>query len=302
LIFHFRWVAIGDTGVSWWTAVFHSASSFINSGLDIFGAGGLAAYRDDPFIILTTAVLCICGSIGYIVIANVFRRRNLTSISLDSKIVLVAVVILLAVGTLFYLIVEFNQPDTLGPLPLSQKILVAFFQAVIPRSAGFTVIDIGSYQQITLFFTMFLMIIGGAAGSVAGGVKVNTIGTLAVMVISMLRGREHIGAFGRQITRQTLYRAMTLLIIFLLFIGLVLVLLSMTESFPIDRLLFETVSALGTVGLSTGITPELSFAGKFILVFAMFIGRLGPLALVAYLVHHRQQVDLEFPHENIRLG
>jgi trk system potassium uptake protein TrkH len=180
--------------------------------------------------------------------------------------------------------------------------MVAFFQSVVPRSSGLSAVDVGSYQEITLLFTMFLMIIGGATGSFAGGVKVNTIGLLAITVINILKGREHVSAFGRQITKQTIFRSMALLLFFLGSIGLILTILTFTEVVPINNLLFETISALGTVGLSTGIIPDLSIAGKFILVFSMFIGRLGPLALIAYMVHHRQQVDMEFPHENIRLG
>jgi trk system potassium uptake protein len=302
-IFYFRWLAAGEPGSSAWTAVFHSVSAFNNCGMDLFGSyKSLVDYQSDPTILLVTALLILLGSTGYVVIADIGRKRSFFRLSLDSKIVLVTTLVLLVIGTLFYLIAEHAGAATLGPLSWPQKVMVAFFQSVTPRTAGFTAVDIGQLKSITLFFTMFLMFIGGAAGSTAGGVKVNTLGVIFITVISAFRGREHAEAFGRQLTRQTVYRAISLLIFFLGIICLFVILLSITEAFPMDSLLFETLSALGTVGLSTGITPALSAAGKIIIVFAMFVGRLAPLTFMAFLVRRQQATDIEYPPESIRLG
>jgi trk system potassium uptake protein TrkH len=203
---------------------------------------------------------------------------------------------------LFYLIVEWGNPGTLGPMAFPQKLLVAFFQSVNPRTAGFTAVDIASLRQVSLFFTMALMFVGGASGSTAGGVKVNTIGVLFMTGLSLVKGNSNVSAFGRQITGQLINRAVTLFLAYLLMISLVAFALSLVEVFSFDSLLFETFSALGTVGLSTGITPALTIPGKLILTAAMFIGRLGPLALMAFLVHHQQPVVLEYPHESVRIG
>lgn len=303
VIFYFHWSSAGGQSLSLWTAVFHAASAFNNCGMDLFGNyASLGSFANDPITLLTTCALVIFGGIGYVVVVDMIRRRRFNRLSLDTKVVLVATGLLLALGTVFYIFVEFSAPDTLGAMPWPQKMLVAFFQSVAPRTAGFSAIDISRMKEITLFFTMFLMCIGGAAGSTAGGMKVNTMGVISLAVFSTIRGNENIGAFGRQITREIIYRAITLFVVYLGMISLVCLALTVTEPFAIDRILFESISALGTVGLSTGITPDLSTAGRIIVTIAMFVGRLGPLTLMAVLAHRRHSAVLEYPHETIRLG
>jgi trk system potassium uptake protein len=303
LIFYFRWAFTGAEGVSWWTAVFHSASAFNNCGLDLFGNfHSLTEFRNDPITLIITALLIVTGSTGYFVMADFVKKWRFSRLALDTKIVIVTTLVLIIGGTLFFFIFEFGGPSTLGPLDLPQKILEAFFQSVTVRTAGFSTLDTGSLSQVSIFFLIFLMFIGGATGSTAGGIKVNTFGTLVITAVNMIRGREHISAFGRQITNQTVYRALTLAMLYLAIAGVILILLTITESFPIEKLILETFSAMGTVGTSTGITPELSMGGRIILIFTMFIGRLGPLTFMAYLVRRYQQVELEYPHETIKLG
>jgi trk system potassium uptake protein TrkH len=300
---YLRWSATSDIATPLWTALFHAGSAFNNCGMDIFGNfQSLTGFQQDAMTLLVTALLVIFGSTGYVIVADLIRNRNLRKLSLDSKIVLTTTLSLLILGTLFYLATESSGSTTLGSLPLHKRISLAFFQSVTPRTAGFTAVDVGDLKQITLFFTMFLMFIGGTAGSTAGGMKVNTFGVLAVSFLSIVRGNENIGAFGRQLNKQTVFRAMALFFSYLGIGCLITLALSIVEAFPIDKILFETFSALGTVGLSTGITPALSTAGRLILVVAMFIGRLGPLTLMAYLAHSRHRVELQYPHENIRLG
>jgi trk system potassium uptake protein TrkH len=303
MIFYFHWRAISAPGTSLWTAVFHAVSSFNNCGMDILGNfKSLGDYRGDATILITTALLIILGSSGYIVVEDFFRHGRFSKITLDSKIVLTTTISLLALGTLFYAVAEFSNQATLGPLSVPQKLAVAFFQSVTPRTAGFSAIDIGSLRQITLFFTMFLMFIGGASGSTAGGLKVNTFGVLAITALNVAKGNENISAFGRQLARQTIYRAMTLFLFYLTLVGLIVLALSITEIFPMDKILFETFSALSTVGLSTGITPYLSMPGRFILVIAMFVGRLAPVTFIATLARRHPSVNIDYPRENVRLG
>jgi len=301
--FYLYWASSGDLQSPLWTALFHSVSSFNNCGMDIFSnSHSMSSFQGDATVLLLTAFLIICGSIGYVVIMDFTRNRSFGKLSLDSKIVLVTTFALIVLGTVFYLVAEYSQPATLGPLAFFQKLLVAFFQSVSLRTAGFTAFDAGGLLQICLLFTMVLMCIGGSSGSVAGGVKVNTLGVLAITVLSLLKGRDNICAFGKQLGQQTIYRALTLTVMYLIAAGIIVTALSITEVFPLNSLLFETLSALGTTGSSTGITPDLSSAGKIILVIAMFTGRLAPLSFMAYLAHRRQVIDMEYPHENIRLG
>ncbi len=222
--------------------------------------------------------------------------------ALDTKIILITTGGLFALGTLVILLAEYAGEGTLGPLSFWQKLSVAFFHSVTPRTAGFSVLDYNLVQPVTLLFTIFLMFVGGAVGSTAGGIKVNTLGVLLISVWNTLRGKEIISAFEHQITKQTILKAMTLASLYLATAAILVFLLSITEKIPVDKLLFEAFSALGTVGLSTGITPTLSIFSKLLLTAAMFIGRLAPLALIAFIVHHKQTVELEFPHESIRLG
>ncbi len=302
-IFYLRWLAAGASGMSLWTAIFHSVSAFNNCGMDLFGRfSSLSIYYNDAITLLATALLVILGGTGYFVFADLVKKRSFTKLALDTKIVLVTTGSLLVLGTIFYLIAESANPATMGPLTFFQKILNSFFQSVTPRTAGFSAIDVGGLKQISLLFTMFLMFIGGASASTAGGVKVNTLGVLVTTLVNVVRGKESIEAFGRQLTMQTVYRALSLCLFYLGIVGIFVTLLTITEKFPIDNILFETFSAMGTVGLSTGITPDLSIAGRMIIIFAMFIGRLAPLGFIVFLTHRRQPVDMGYPHENIRLG
>jgi trk system potassium uptake protein len=297
VIIYFRWSSISLQGISLWTAVFHSVSAFNNCGMDI-----LTNYQNDGIILIITSILVIIGSTGYAVFADLIRNKRFHRLSLDSKTVLVTSAALLLIGIIFYLAVESSNTATLGLMPLPQKILVGFFQSVTPRTAGFSTIDIGNLRQISLFFTMFLMFIGGAAGSTAGGVKVNSLGVLWITVLSIIKGRSNSEAFGRLISDQIIHRTIALFVVYLSFAAIVVLFLSLTETFSFEKILFEVFSALSTVGLSTGITPDLSFAGKFVIIISMFIGRLGPLALMAFLVKRQQVTELGYPHEPIRLG
>lgn len=233
---------------------------------------------------------------------DVFGARRFSRLSLDTKIVLTTTLALLAVGTIVILVTEFNNEATLGPMSWPQKVLDAFFQSVTPRTAGFNVIKIGSMAVYSLFFTIMLMFVGGASGSTAGGIKVNTFGMLLATVWSTIRGKEHPGAFGREFRPQQIHRALTVAMLSLGLVAIVTLVLIITEKTDFIKVLFETVSAFGTVGLSTGITPSLSLAGKLIITFTMFAGRLGPLTLALSLVQSQQPSKYRHPQEDVRIG
>jgi trk system potassium uptake protein TrkH len=299
-----RFLAGGTSaGTALWRAVFHAVSAFNNCGMDILGDfRSLLDYQGDPTVLLTMAVLIVLGGIGYIVVDDVLASRSFNRLSADSKIVLVTTLSLLTLGTIFILLAEFSNSATLGVFSFPQKLLVSFFQSVTPRTAGFTAIDISKMIGPSLFFTMFLMFVGGASGSTAGGVKVNTFGILISAALSSIRGREQPAAFGREFTTGNVYRALALVILYLGLVVIVVLALSVTEKFGFVNLLFDTFSALGTVGLSTGITPELSVAGRLIVTAAMFVGRLGPLTFVSVLTERQQPVKYRYPKDIIRIG
>jgi trk system potassium uptake protein TrkH len=304
VVLFIRFLAEGmSTATALWRAVFHAVSAFNNCGMDILGGfRSLLGYQGDATVLLTMAVLIVLGGIGYIVMDDVVRSRSFSRLSTDSKLVLVTTISLLALGTIFILLAEFSNTATLGAFSPPQKLLVSFFQSVTPRTAGFTAIDISKMIAPSLFFTMFLMFVGGASGSTAGGVKVNTFGILIYAVVSSMRGKEYPGAFGREFTARNVYRALVLVMLYLGLLTVVVLALSITEKFGFVNLLFETFSALGTVGLSTGITPSLSVAGRLIIIAAMFVGRLGPLTFVSVLTARQQPVKYRYPKDIIRIG
>ncbi|MFH0847139.1 MAG: potassium transporter TrkG [Chloroflexota bacterium] len=302
-IFLFLRFLIGGVsfGLALWRALFHAVSAFTNCGMDILGDfKSLADYQKDPVVLLTIAVLFILGGIGYIVVADVFTKRSFGKLLTDSKIVLVTTASLLIFGTIFILWSE--SSNTLGVFSLPQKLLISFFQSATPRSAGFTAIDIGKMREASLFLVMFLMFIGGASGSTAGGVKVSTLGVLIAAALNSARGREGPVAFGRQIPPANVYRALALVIFCLGLVSVVVPVLSLTEGFGFVSLLFEAFSALSTVGLTTGITPGLSVAGRLVVALSMFVGRLGPLVFISVITGRQQPIIYHYPKDNIRLG
>ncbi|MDD5037736.1 MAG: TrkH family potassium uptake protein [Dehalococcoidales bacterium] len=304
IILFLRFLTEGTpAGLASWKAVFHAISAFNNAGFEIFGNfRSLLDYQRDPAVLLTIAALFIIGGIGYIVVDDMLARRSFNRLSTDSKIVLVTSLSLLISGTIFILFAEFSNPATLGVLSFPQKLLVSFFQSATPRTAGFTAIDMGKLIVPSLFYTMFLMFVGGAAGSTAGGVKVNTFGVLMSTVWSSVRGREHTEAFGREFTAVNVFRALALVVLYLGLVAIVVLALSITEKFEFVNLLFETFSALSTVGLTTGITPELSVAGRLIITATMFVGRLGHLTFVSFLTERQRPAKYRYPKDIVRIG
>ena len=292
-----------STGTAVWVSFFQSISAFNNAGFDIFGSfKSLSDYQAVPLVILATAALIILGGISFLVIYDIAKSRKWYKLSLDSKLVLITTLFLLAFGITITLFTDSNNPDTLGAMSQPLKVMNAFFHSVTARTAGFSTINMANVADYTLFFTMLLMFVGGASGSTAGGVKINTFGMLVATIWSTIRGREHAGAFGRQFSAQQVHRALTLVMVSLGLISLVVFILTVTEEFSFLKLLFETFSAFGTVGLSTGITPDLSIAGRLIITATMFIGRLGPLTLALALIQRQQPATYHYPEEAVRIG
>jgi len=303
LILYMHFLELGPASDAVWKAVFQSVSAFNNAGFDIFGNyRSLLDFQNDLTLLMTTAALVILGGIGFMLVVDVVVKHNFARLALNSKIVLVTSGILLLFGTAVILVLEYCNTNTLGDMGFSQKLTLAFFQSVITRSAGFSAVDIGNLTQYCIFFLVVLMFIGGASGSTAGGIKVNTFGILIATIWSVIRGREHAGAFGKEFVPQQIYRAMTVIILALGILTIVILALTITERFDFLYLIFEAVSAFGNVGLSVGITPYLSTPGRLVIILTMFIGRLGSLTLALYMIQHQKQSIYRFPQEALTIG
>ena len=297
-----RFSAGENPGRGVWMAVFHAVSSFNNAVFDLFGGfTSLTGWRTDAVMVTVTAVLLISGGLSYVVLADVWRHKRFARLSLDSKLVLVVSCALLLSGTVVYLIAEGGNPATLGMVTLPHRMLDAVFQSAT-RTAGFTTVNVNSLNDHTLLFTIILMFIGGAAGSTAGGIKVNTFGILVATVISTLRGRSQAIAFGREFSVQQVRRALTVAVLALTFVVVVSLTLAVTEDADILTVMFEATSAFGTVGLSMGLTPHLSVTGRLVVITAMFVGRLGPLSVALALMQRQRRREYGYPGEPVRIG
>ncbi|WP_276354093.1 TrkH family potassium uptake protein [Cohnella caldifontis] len=260
--------------------IFHSVSFFNNAGFDIMGNyRSLMSYVGDPWVNLTAALLIILGGLGFVVLADLADYRNKRKLSLHSKVVLSMSGLLIFAGAVVILVFEYSNPLTMGPLPLGQKLLAAFFQSVSPRTAGVNTLDVGSLRQATQFIIIVLMFIGASPGSTGGGIKTTTFAALIGAVNTMIRGKEDVVLFRYRLAQERVYKALTVTMFALALVMVATMILSTTEDHFFLMILFEVTSAFGTVGLTMGLTTDLSLAGKIIIIIMMFIGRLGPLTL-----------------------
>ena len=292
---------------SLWYSLFLSVSSFNNAGFTILPEGGLggslARFATNHTLLLVTTVLMILGGLGWVAMVDIYRRRRFARFSLDTKLVVVTSLSLWALGAGVLLLAEFSNSNTLGDLSWLDKSVGAVFQSVSGRTAGFATMDFGQVDDVTKMTYSGLMFIGGAAGSVAGGIKVVTFAVIVAAVVSSLRGRPQAEAFGREIPQSQLYRALTVAILGLGTIMILMPVLNSTESdVPFIHLMFDTVSALGTTGASTGIVPSLSLAGKSLFMAAMFVGRLGPVTLALALAPRDDLTAYRFAQERVKIG
>jgi trk system potassium uptake protein TrkH len=293
-----RWHPLGI----WW-GVFHSISAFNNAGFDLTGGfSSLIPFRDDWVVLLTIGTLLTLGGLGFAIVGDAIGRRRWHRMALETKLVLAATGALLMAGTVLIGLTEWANPATLGALPTEQRLLNAFFESATLRTAGFTALDTGAFVEASLFVVMALMFIGGASGSTAGGIKVNTFAVLLIAIASTVRGEPSATAFGRRIPHAVVYRALAVALLAIAFVFAVGLGLTLTTDASFVQTLFEAVSAFGTVGATTGITPELTDPARLITAFAMFAGRLGPLTLVLALAARAHPVSYRPAVESVRIG
>ena len=281
----------------------HAVSAFCNAGFDLFGEyRSITGYVGDLTVNGVIASLIVVGGIGFPVVADLWNCRQTRRFSLHTKVVLTTTVLLIVLGAGFIFVAEYGNAKTLSDLPPADKVMASLFQSVTARTAGYNTVDIGLLREGTLLAIIFLMFVGASPSSMGGGVKTSTAAILFISLVGSVTGKRDPLAFGRQIPQQTVYKAFTIVTISVMLISLVTLTLSFTEAAPIFSLLFEVTSAFGTVGLSTGITPKLSDAGKVLITLTMFAGRVGTLTLLMALALRPRKERLKYPEGKIVIG
>ncbi|MFC1808074.1 TrkH family potassium uptake protein [Candidatus Omnitrophota bacterium] len=311
----FRWRATmgWDTLATLKHSIFHAVSAFCNAGFSLFSSS-FQEFRSDAVVMGIISALIIIGGLGFVVFLELPKfkfwgkdRRPITSrLNLQTKLVVLITVFLIVVGALGVFVFENN--NLLKGMSLHDKAIGSLFTSVTPRTAGFNVLSTADLRPVTLFMLILLMFIGASPGSTGGGIKTVTFGIILAGIYSMLYNRDRIVLFGRTIPKHVYRRAAVIFFLGLFVIIASTFLLSITESALAGNnpyflnILFESTSAFGTVGLSTGITPQLSGLGKIVIICTMFIGRLGPLTMALAIAMKKNKVDYRYPEEKLMVG
>ncbi len=310
LLLSIRFVPMYGPGKGALYSLFHAVSAFCNAGFDLFGGfKSLLDFQHDPLVLLTLSALIILGGLGFAVLSECLRsRRDFQRMTLHTKIVLLVSGALLLFGTLATLALEWDNPGTLGGMGFGDKLLNAFFQSATLRTAGFASVDQGKLSDSSKLISVFLMFIGASPASTGGGVKTTTISVMLLLVVSVIRGRESVGIFGRELPRDTIRRALAILFISVATVLVATCALSILErraGVPMLDLMYEAASAFGTTGLSSVGTPSLRHASRLLLMPLMYFGRVGPLTM-AFALASRMDANprnrMHYPEEKIMIG
>ena len=284
-----------------WYSLFHSISAFCNAGFDLMGVkapfSSLTDYAGNPVISIVIALLIAIGGIGFLTWEDI-RTNGLhfQKYRMQSKVILTVTGALILIPTIYFFLFEFTQA------PMGERVLLSFFQAVTPRTAGFNTADLTALSETGQFVIIILMLIGGSPGSTAGGMKTTTFAVLLANTLAVFRRREHPSFFDRRLSNEVVSQASTILIMYLVLFLTAGLVISRVENLPVLTCLFETASAIGTVGLSLGITPQLSSISHLLLIVLMFFGRVGGLTLIFAALSHVQGNSARLPQERITVG
>ena len=302
LVLFFRFLPQFGAGRAAWYGVFHAISAFCNAGFDIFGYGdSIVQLNRDPVVCLTLMLLVTVGGLGFFVWEEVVRVRSFKKFSVYTKMVLLASLVLTSAGTAAFCLLEWNRP-TMAGMDAGTKLLNGLYQSVTVRTAGFDAIGQGALCDASKGVSMVLMLIGGSSGSTAGGIKTVTVGVLLLTVWSSLRGREQVVFRGRTIPARKVLDAVTLTVTVFVLLVLGSMALSVLDGVPMLKAAYEVASALGTVGLSMGLTPGLSAGSSLLIILYMFLGRVGILSFsIAFLIRPAES-KLRYPDAQMLIG
>lgn len=304
-----RFISDFGVGRGIYMSVWHSISAFCNAGFDIMGSESaqfvsLTNYATDSLVVLVISALIIIGGLGFCVwsdlVDNGFRWHRLR---LHTKVALTVTLLFLVLSTVLFFAFESGN-SALEGMSVGEKLLVAFFNATTPRTAGFNIIPMESLSSAGFLLTLLLMFVGGNSGSTAGGIKLTTFAVIIMGMVSTFRGKRDINIGRRRITEDTVHQALTITVscFALVFVGAVIICAAEPATVTPNQVVFETVSAMGTVGLSLGLTPVLSCVSKIVLMCLMFAGRVGILTLALALMENKEVNDVRNPVENILIG
>lgn len=294
---------------------FHSISAFCNAGFDLMGSAygpfsSFTAYTSDVVVNLTIIALIVIGGLGFTVLLDIGREKRFAKLSLHSKVVLFMTAILLALGFAFFLLIEYNNPATLGELNFGSKILASFFQSVTTRTAGFNTISQGDLTSPGKLMTIILMFIGASPAGTGGGIKTTTFAVIILMIVTVTRGNKDITLYDRKVSRATAYKALAIFMIAFAIVIFFTMVLSIAEQgntsglASFDNIIYEATSAFATVGLSSGITPTISPISRMFMIITMFIGRVGPMTMALAFTNRARNSNIKysFPEGKIMVG
>lgn len=296
-------------------SLFQSVSAFCNCGFDMIGSESFVRYSGDKLINFTTMILAVSGGLGFIVwwdiknVINEIRQGGLAKnkfierLPLHSKVVIVASAILLAAGMVLIFIFEHDNPETIGNMPLEDKIMASMFESVTLRSAGFYTFSQKGVCNATYLIMCIFMLIGGSPMGTAGGIKTSTAAILFIEVMSVVRGKKDAEVFGKRLSIENVRTAIAVSLISILVAMIGIILLTTTEDATFKNIVFEAISTIGTAGLSMGITSSLAIAGKIVVMIMMFIGRIGPVTMgMAFTASRSKALNRDLPEKRIIIG
>jgi len=286
-------------------SVFHSISAFCNAGFDIMGTAAapfvsITGFNKDFIVVMTISLLFVVGGLGFVVWKDIIRVRKFKNFMLHSKVVIIMTAILISVGTILLFIFEFG--NTMEGMGFFQRLYNSFFHAVTPRTAGFNTLPVDQMLPQSQFLTMILMFIGAAPGSTGGGIKITTFAIVIFAIISFMKNTEEVNMLKRKVNPTVVRKALSILFVGLSLVFITTFVLLLSGAGTFKECIFEAVSAFGTVGLSTGITPSLPLVGKLMITITMFVGRVGPLALALSLTQLAAKKPYTYPEGKIAVG
>jgi len=297
-------------GDAMWNGIFHAVSAFNNGGFSLY-SDSMASFSQDLFVVAPIAIAVIVGGLGFPVLIELHERiwglnkqynGKPKRFSLHTRVTLAATIVLLTLGSMFIASMEWNNPKTLGGLSILEKLWNAVFMSAMPRSGGFSSVDVGDMDPATWLGLDFMMFIGGGSASTAGGIKVTTIAILFFIIYTEVRGETAVNVGNRRLPRSIQRQALTLVSLYAMLIIFSTIFMAATTDFSLDELLFDVISAAATVGLSTGITPDLPDFAKVWLAILMFVGRLGPVVIASALALRVTRRHYELPKERPLIG
>lgn len=304
VLLSFRFVPLyGTKGI--YMSIFHSISAFCNAGFDLIGGfRSLTDFNGDPIVIYTTAILIIIGGLGFIVWKDLYDYRYLHRLYLHTKIVLIMSIVLIVFGAVFFFTLEYSNPETMGSLTLFEKFNAAIFHSVTCRTAGYNSLPINEMSEVSKMTSILLMFIGAAPGSTGGGIKVTTFGIIVIAIASNIRGNDETIILRRKVSQEIVNKAISIASLSIVIIFTMTIIIIGVEKFSFINVLYEVTSAFGTVGLSTGITPSLHNVSKLLLIFTMFLGRVGPLtfAIAIAMKTNKTSHNSVYPEGKIMVG